>query len=94
MAASRRVRPERCPLKNDEIRHPDAVVVVNIGKMEKKVGLKVKGGGGKTWEAYCTSDDEKYKYNAVGSFKLDQKDVLMIDAPARSATTFYSKGVN
>jgi hypothetical protein len=71
-------------------RHPDAVMVVNIGKGDKRIGLRVKGAGSKTFAAFRTTDDQD-RYAALGDRALDDQDMLFFDAPARSATTFFAK---
>lgn len=71
-------------------KHPDAVMVVNTCRNDKKIGLKVKGGGSKAFESFRTSD-EKDSYRALGDLSLDPNDILIFDAPARSATTFFAK---
>jgi len=70
--------------------HPDAVMLVNIGKEDKKIGLTVKGAGSKIFDAFRTSD-EKDRYTALGDYSLDTNDILFVTAPARSATTFFAK---
>lgn len=71
-------------------KHPDAFVLVNIGKENKKVGVKLKGSGCKQFDGFRTSD-EKDRYASLGEFKLTDDDLLIYEAPARSATTFFAK---
>ncbi|MBN2093627.1 hypothetical protein JW964_28660 [candidate division KSB1 bacterium] len=71
-------------------KHPDAFVLVNIGKDNKKIGVKIKGSGGKLFDGFRTSD-EKDQYASLGEFKLTDDDLLIYEAPARSATTFFAK---
>lgn len=72
--------------------HPDAFVVINISKnWPKNVAVKVKGGASKTYEAFRTTDDETDLYNAIGNYDLNDDDVIIYKAPARSATTFFAK---
>ncbi len=70
-------------------KHPDAFVVVNTGRGDKKISVKVKGSGGQVFDAFRTSD-EKDRYASIGTFELSG-DMLVFDAPARSATTFFSR---
>ncbi len=73
---------------------PDAVVVVNIGKKNKLVGIKIKGCESETFEAFRTTDgsDEEYeKYRNIGTAELTAEGLLIFEAPARSATTFYAQ---
>jgi hypothetical protein len=75
-------------------RYPDAFVVTNIGKNQKKVKIKVIGGGSKTWEAFRTTDGDgktHEKYQFIGTLSLNEQDMLYYSAPARSTTTFFSK---
>jgi hypothetical protein len=69
----------------------DAVVVVNTSNDDKKVALKISGGSSKSYEAFRTTDDEKELYNAIGDFELNDDDVIIYKAPARSAVTFFAK---
>ena len=71
--------------------NPDAFVIVNIANDDKKVAVKVKGGGRKVYEAFGTTDDEADLYNSIGDFTLNADDVMMYVAPARSAATFFAK---
>ena len=71
--------------------NPDAFVIVNIANDDKKVAVKVKGGGSKVYEAFRTTDDEADLYNSIGDFTLNADDVMMYVAPARSAATFFAK---
>jgi hypothetical protein len=70
-------------------RHPDAFVLVNLGKADKKVSVAVRGSGSRRFEAFRTSD-EKDLYAPAGAFEVKEGRVLY-DAPARSATTFFGK---
>ncbi|MBN1481635.1 hypothetical protein EH223_04665 [candidate division KSB1 bacterium] len=71
--------------------HPDAFVIINIAANDKKVAVKVHGGANKTYAAFRTSDDEKDLYTPIGNFELDDNDVIIYKAPARSAATFYAQ---
>ncbi|MBN2411901.1 hypothetical protein JXQ31_09435 [candidate division KSB1 bacterium] len=80
--------------------NPNAFILVNIGKQDKKVAVLVRGGGGKRYEAFRTTDSpDRFQeleiqsnyndeYKSVGTFEL-QNDILYYTAPARSGTTFY-----
>ena len=70
--------------------NPDAFVVVNLGKNNKKTGIKVRGGSSKLYQGFRTSD-EKDRYKSLGEFSLDAQDILWVTMPARSATTFFAK---
>jgi O-glycosyl hydrolase len=70
-------------------RHPDAFVLVNVGKQDKLVAVRVRGSESTRFEAFRTTD-EKDRYAGIGGFAL--KDGLLIyTAPARSATTFFGR---
>jgi hypothetical protein len=68
--------------------HPDAFILVNIGKADKKTGIRIKGGSSSLYQAYRTTDDLD-RYTLIGDFRLEN-DMLYYTAPARSATTFYA----
>jgi O-glycosyl hydrolase len=70
--------------------NPDAFVVVNIGKADKKIGIRVEGGGSKVYHAFRTTDDDSDRYKFIGLYTLDADDLLVYESPARSATTFYA----
>lgn len=69
-------------------KHPDAVVLINLGKQNKTVGLRVKNSESPVFQAYRTSDASD-RYKALGNFNLENG-MLEYAAPARSATTFYA----
>jgi hypothetical protein len=69
--------------------HPDALVVVNTGKSDKKISIRVKGSAGRIFDAFRTSD-ETDRYASVGPLEL-RGDILALEAPARSATTLFSR---
>jgi O-glycosyl hydrolase len=71
--------------------NPDAFVVVNIGKNDKKAGIRIKGGSSKVYQAYRTSDDGKDLYQSIGDYSLNAQGLLIYEMPARSATTFFAK---
>jgi hypothetical protein len=70
-------------------KHPDAFVLVNIGKDNKRIAVKVLGSGSDTFEAFRTTD-EKDRYEPVGRLTLED-DALVYEAPGQSATTFFAK---
>jgi O-glycosyl hydrolase len=70
-------------------RHPDAFVLVNNGKEDRKVAVKVSPGRSRVFEAYRTSDDRD-RYAAAGEFQIADG-FIVYAAPARSATTFFGK---
>jgi O-glycosyl hydrolase len=69
-------------------RHPDAFTAVNLGK-DKRIAVTVRGAGSDTFAAFRTSDG-KDRYEPVGKLKLDGG-ILIYDAPAQSATTFFAE---
>jgi hypothetical protein len=69
--------------------NPDAVIVVNIGRYNKKIALKVTGTTSRQFEAFRTTD-EKDRYKAIGTYEL-RNNSLVFEAPSRSATTFFGK---
>jgi O-glycosyl hydrolase len=69
-------------------RHPDAFVVVNLGK-DRKVAVKVLGAGSDSFQVFRTSD-EKDRYEQLGRATLEN-DAIVFDAPAQSATTFFAE---
>jgi O-glycosyl hydrolase len=69
--------------------HPEAFVLVNIGKDNKRVIVKVRGAGRATFKAFRTTD-ERDRYEPLGSLRLDD-DSLVYEAPGRSATTFFAE---
>ena len=69
-------------------KHSDAFVLINIGKNDQRVAVKVRGCGGKHFDAYRTSDGE-YRFLSLGELTLNRDDVLDYTAPGRSATAFY-----
>ena len=71
--------------------HPDAFVVINLSKEERKVAVKVRGGGSRSYQGFGTDDEGKRLYAALGVVTLDDRDVLLYTAPARSAATFFAK---
>jgi hypothetical protein len=71
-------------------RHPDAFVLVNIGKKDKRVAVRVRGCESKHFEAYRTSDAED-RFEHIGQLSLSAQDLLDYGAPARSATAFCAR---
>jgi len=69
-------------------RHPDAFVVANLGR-DKKVAVKVAGAGSDYFEVFRTTD-EKDRYEQVGRATLEN-DMIVFNAPAQSATTFFAQ---
>lgn len=67
-------------------KHPDAFIVINLSKVDKKAEIQVRGSAAKTWTAWRTSPSEKYA--GIGPHSLTAG-VLTYSAPARSVTTFY-----
>ncbi|MBN2000383.1 hypothetical protein JW935_22725 [candidate division KSB1 bacterium] len=75
-------------------KHPDALVIVNISKYNKLVGIRIRGCESRTFAAFRTTDgtEEEYeKYRAIGTADLTSDDLLIYEVPARSATTFYAQ---
>jgi len=70
-------------------KNSDAFVVINIGKEKNEVAIAVKGSVNAEFEAFRTSDD-KDRFKAVGRYAV-KDGVLIMDAPARSATTFFGR---
>jgi hypothetical protein len=71
-------------------KHPDALVLVNIAKGNKRVAVRVKGCGSRSFDAYRTSDAGD-RFASVGESMLTSEDVLDYTAPGRSATAFYAR---
>ncbi len=74
---------------NNGSKHPDAFVVVNIGKDPKKIAVQVKGTKSLRFSAFRTSDAED-RYAPAGDFQVSEG-TIVYNAPARSATTFFGK---
>ncbi|MBD3377829.1 hypothetical protein GF406_22560 [candidate division KSB1 bacterium] len=70
--------------------HPDAFVLINIGKKDRKIAVRVKGSGCKRFNAFRTSDDQD-RYISLGEHVLNSDDRILYTAPARSATTFFAQ---
>lgn len=70
-------------------KNPDVFVLVNIGKQDKQVAVKVSGSDGKIFDAFRTTDD-KDRYKHIGRFSL-KHGLVKCKAPSRSATTFFAK---
>jgi len=70
--------------------YPDAFVLVNISKWNKRVAVQVRGCGGKQFDA-CRTSDESDRFQSLGTVTLADDDVLDYTAPARSATAFYAQ---
>jgi len=69
-------------------RHPDAIVLVNLGKT-KKVSLRIKGSASGFFNAFRTTDDLKEKFAPLGAFALTDG-VLVCEPPGGSVTTFFA----
>jgi O-glycosyl hydrolase len=69
-------------------KNADAFVMVNISTVEKPVTIQIKGSTASAWEAYRTSESDRY--TALG-LQSARDGVLTYTAPARSVTTFYAK---
>jgi O-glycosyl hydrolase len=74
---------------NNATKHPDAFVVVNIGRNNKKISVKVAGTRSNVFEAFRTTDSED-RYKALGQFNVKDS-IVIYQAPARSVTTFYGR---
>jgi hypothetical protein len=71
-------------------KNPDAFVLVNISKWNKRIAVRVRGAESKAFTAYRTAD-EADRSEALGQVTLTDDDVLDYTAPARSATAFYAR---
>ncbi|MBP7051549.1 MAG: hypothetical protein KBE65_11085 [Phycisphaerae bacterium] len=69
-------------------KHPDAFVLVNLGKA-RKVAVKVLGVGCRSFGLFRTAD-ERERYERVGPAALEN-DTIVYDAPEQSATTFFAQ---
>jgi hypothetical protein len=67
-------------------KHPDAFVVINIGEETKETWLEIPGSTSTTFEAFRSSEDERYV--ALGTFTADAEQVAY-QTPPRSVTTFF-----
>ncbi len=70
--------------------NPDAFVLVNISKWNKRIAVRVRGAESKAFAAYRTAD-EADRFENLGQVTLTDEDVLDYTAPARSATAFYAR---
>ena len=70
-------------------RHPDAFVVINIGEETKNLELEIPGSTSTTFDAFRSSDDERYV--ALGGFIADAHQITY-PSPPRSVTTFFGNG--
>lgn len=73
-------------------KHPDAFVLVNLGRNDKRVAVKVIGSTSTAFSAFRTSDQAD-RYRPVGESLLDNS-LLVYEAPARSATAFHGDASN
>lgn len=84
-------------------KHPNALIVTNTGRTDRKIVIKVHGINTKKFQAYATSGIEiyskqetagkealaGYNYQHMGTFETDHKNQLTYVAPAGSVTTFF-----
>ena len=70
-------------------KNPDTFMLINMGKQDKQIALRVSGSSGKVFNVFRTTDD-KDRYNQIGRFKLDNG-TIQYKSPARSATTFFTR---
>ncbi len=68
--------------------NPDAMVLVNLGKEEKLVHVRVRGTDADRFRGYRTLDDESELYQESGEFHV-RDGGFTYQAPARSVTTFF-----
>lgn len=68
--------------------NPDAFVVLNLAKGDKRLAIKVLGTPAKSFVAFRTGPDENYK--ALADVQVEEG-VLSYTAPGGSVTTFYAK---
>ena len=73
----------------NETKNPSAFVLVNIGRKDKKVRVKVSGCESNVFDVFRTTDS-KERYKRVGKLRLENDSIEYL-APARSATTFFAK---
>ncbi|MBM3854078.1 MAG: hypothetical protein FJ399_13145 [Verrucomicrobia bacterium] len=70
-------------------KHPDAMVVINIGEKAKKMHLTPRGTAARAFAAYRTTNDGKDLYASLGRHVLEDG-ALVFEAPAGSVTTFFA----
>ncbi|MBN1401178.1 MAG: hypothetical protein JXA74_10100 [Anaerolineae bacterium] len=68
-------------------RHPDALVLLNLGADAKPLDICLMGSGAPGWLAYRTGPGERYL--SVGYYA--SKDRIQYSAPPRSVTTFFGQ---
>jgi len=71
-------------------KHPDTLVVVNISKWNRRVAVKVRGSGSRSFDAYRTSDVGD-RFKSLGVVTLTDEGVLDHKLPPRSAVAFYGR---
>lgn len=74
-------------------KNPDAIVVTNLSKENRKIALEVTGSQSRSFEAFRTTDAEgqpEERYKALPEHQL-QDGKLIIEAPPGSVTTFFGK---
>jgi len=69
-------------------KHPDALVVVNLGK-DKKIAVELRGAGSDAFQVFRTTND-KDRYEHLGR-AVAQDDTIVFDAPGQSATAFFAR---
>lgn len=72
---------------NNDTRHPDAFVVVNVSEESTPIEIQIIGSGSR-FIAYRTTESECY--NTLGTFELTG-DTFHYQAPPMSVTTFYAE---
>ncbi|MFH0758608.1 MAG: hypothetical protein V2B15_15070 [Bacteroidota bacterium] len=77
--------------------NPDAFIVTNISKWDRKIAVTVAGSKAKSFEAFRTTkvpgselDEIAEKYVSLGEFRV-KDGMIVFDSPAGSVTTFYAK---
>jgi hypothetical protein len=77
--------------------NPDTFVITNLKNTTQKIAVTVKGSSASAFTAFRTTkspqsglDEVQEKYKGLGTFEL-KEGLLVIDTPAGSVTTFYSK---
>ena len=73
----------------NETDHPDSFVVLNLGKENRKVAVEISGSASASFEAIRTTDDGE-QYRSLSTYDL-RDGILTLQAPGRSATTFFGK---
>jgi len=71
-------------------RHPDALVLVNLGKT-RKVNVRVKGSAASAFSAFRTTEDQKELFARAGTLVLTDG-ALVCELPGGSVTTLFGEG--